>query len=229
MNNMDELKSYKELSNIFKDYGFKLYLVGGVVRDFLLNLPLTDIDLVTNATPLDMEAFLKEADYSFKKYGFVKLNFKGHKFDITTLRKESAYKDSRHPSKIEFVDNLEEDVVRRDFTCNGLYMDENLKIYDFVNGQEDIKNKVLRMIGDANKRIKEDPLRIIRAIRFSLTYNFEMSEDLVKAMKENKEYLSLLNPIKIEEDLKKIKNVKKEVIINLLDKLGININLNVIK
>jgi len=226
---MTELESYKELAYIFKNHGFKLCIVGGTVRDFLLNLPLGDLDLVTDATPKDMSGFLINADYTFERFGFVKLLFNEYKFDITTLRKECAYKDSRHPSKIEFVNSLEEDVVRRDFTCNGLYMDENLNIYDFVNGQKDIKNKILKTIGKADKRIKEDPLRIIRAVRFSLTYKFEICEELLNAIKHNKDILKLINQKKINEDINKIKNVSKEEIINLFNKLDININLDVIK
>ena len=229
MNKMDKFESYKNLTKIFNNHGFKLFLVGGAVRDFLMNLPLKDIDLVTDATPDEMEKFLIDADFTFKKYGFVKLNFEGNLFDVTTLRKESEYDDFRHPSKIKFVKDLKDDVVRRDFTCNGLYMDENFKIYDYVNGQEDIKNKIIKTIGNADKRIKEDPLRIIRAIRFSLTYKFEIDRELYEAILKHKGDLSLLNPSKINEDLKKIKNAKKDEIINLFDKLGININLDVIK
>lgn len=226
---MSQLDSYKKLVKIFKDHGFNLFLVGGTVRDFLLKINLTDLDLVTNAKPSDMHKFLDNADFSFEKYGSVKLNFENFKFDITTLRKEYSYDDSRHPSKIEFVNNLEEDVVRRDFTCNGLYMDENLNVFDYVGGQKDIENHVLKMIGNPDARIKEDPLRIIRAIRFSLTYNLNIENELFNAIKNNISELNRLNPLKIKEDINKIKNVSNEEIYNLFNKLGIKNILDVVK
>ena len=100
----------------------------------------------------------------------------GIKFDITTLRKESAYLDYRHPSKITFVKDLKIDYLRRDFTINALYMDETLKIIDYTNGVNDLKNHLLRMIGDPYLRTKEDPLRILRAVRFAITFDLKIEE-----------------------------------------------------
>ena len=163
---MDKLLTFKSLHKLFKENGYSLYLVGGTVRDFLLGLELNDYDVVTNATPKDMETFLENANYTFAKYGSVKLHYQNIKFDITTLRKEEGYLDSRHPNKIVFCDSLEDDSKRRDFTINALYMDEKERVIDFYNGKDDLKNHIIRMIGDIDKRIKEDPLRIIRAARF---------------------------------------------------------------
>ena len=192
---------------IFEKNGFFLYLVGGTVRDFLLGLKLSDVDAVTNATPEDMKNILDDikSDFTFSKFGFVKVTFEGIKFDITTLRKETGYLDCRHPRKIVFIDDPAIDVQRRDFTVNALYMTSDLKILDFVNGENDLKNRTLRMIGDPKKRIQEDPLRIIRAIRFALTYNFDMDSSLEDAIHSNIQLLERLNKDKIIQDLKKIK------------------------
>ena len=209
MKKQKNLKSFEKLFNLFSDNDYSLFMVGGTVRDYLLGLELFDMDVVTNATPEDMKKFLPTADYTFARFGSVKYKLDDVKFDITTLRKESGYIDARHPNKIIFCDSLEEDVKRRDFTINGLYMDNNLKVYDFVGGQLDLENKIIRMIGDPDKRIKEDPLRIIRALRFSIEFGFSIDEDLQKSIENNKELLKKLNPEKIKEELHKSKDEKK--------------------
>ena len=109
-----KLELYKKLSSDFEKHGFLLYLVGGTVRDYLLGKELDDMDLVTDATPSEMKEFLNNADYTFEKYGSVKLKIEDTKFDITTLRKEDGYSDYRHPSKICFTKSIKEDVFRRD-------------------------------------------------------------------------------------------------------------------
>ena len=209
MNTQKNLAAFNKLFNLFFDNGFSLFLVGGTVRDYLLGLELFDMDVVTNATPKDMQKFLPTADYTFSRFGSVKLRLDDVKFDITTLRKEDGYSDARHPNKIIFCDSLEEDAKRRDFTINGLYMDNNLKVYDFVGGQEDLKNNVIKMIGNPDKRIKEDPLRIVRALRFSIEFGFSLDNDLLKSVENNKELLKKLNPEKIKEELRKSKDEKK--------------------
>ena len=206
---MDKLLTFKSLHKLFKENGYSLYLVGGTVRDFLLGLELNDYDVVTNATPKDMETFLENANYTFAKYGSVKLHYQNIKFDITTLRKEEGYLDSRHPNKIVFCDSLEDDSKRRDFTINALYMDEKERVIDFYNGKDDLKNHIIRMIGDIDKRIKEDPLRIIRAARFKISLDFELDNSLLKAMIKNKDLLKKVNKEKIEQDIKKCSNPNK--------------------
>ena len=209
---MSVLQTVKNLESLFNKRGFSLFFVGGSVRDFLLYKEFFDVDLVTDATPKDMKEFLNDADFTFEKFGFVKVKFEGESFDVTTLRIEEGYADFRHPKAIRFTTKLEEDVSRRDFTINGLYMDTNLKVYDFVNGVNDLNNKVIKMIGDPLKRIKEDPLRIIRAIRFSLTYNFDIDSELKSAILQSVSLLESLNIEKIKQDIKKIKNASKEEI-----------------
>lgn len=207
-----KLLLFIELGKIFKKNSKKLYLVGGTVRDYLLNLPLCDMDLCTDATPEEMISFLKEYDYddTFKKYGYIKLNFKNEVFDITTLREELSYQDSRHPSKVNFVKNIEEDYKRRDFTINALYMDMNINICDFVNGQNDLKEGVLRFVGDPQNRVIEDPLRIVRAVRFFSTYNLKFEEKTYDAIKKNISTLEKINIDKIKSDIRKMKNYSKE-------------------
>ena len=226
---MEKLESFISLSNIFKDHGFSLYLVGGSVRDYLLSGKINDLDVVTDATPEEVESFYDgEASYAFKKYGAVTIHYQGFRFDLTTLRKEEGYTDKRHPNNIVFVKNLKEDVVRRDFTINALYMNSFLKIYDFVGGQADLNNKLIRMIGDPNQRLVEDPLRILRAIRFKLTFDFTIDESLKIAIKDNISLLKYLNPEKIKEEIRKMNRTKDELI-PVFDEFNIHYLLDMIK
>lgn len=214
---MDEkLLEFLSLNKLFSDNGFSLYMVGGTVRDYLLGLPLDDMDVVTDAKPDDIKNFLPDASFVFARFGSVsyKTN-KKVKFDITTLREEKGYEDARHPDNIHFVKDLSIDVKRRDFTVNALYMDSSLKVIDYVNGEEDLKNRILRMVGNPDLRIKEDPLRIIRALRFSIDYNLKIDEELDKAIRKNVSLLEKLNIQKIKQDIKKIKSKN----INLINKL----------
>lgn len=211
---MDEkLKIFQKLHETFKNNGFSLYLVGGTVRDYLLKRSLTDMDAVTDATPKDMEKFIPDANFRFAEYGSVTYKFEGIKFDITTLRKEAGYVDSRHPNKIEFVKDLITDVKRRDFTINGLYLDSNLKVLDFVGGVDDLNNRIIRMIGEPKNRLKEDPLRIIRALRFSIDFDFTIDSELEKSIKESISLLDNLNIDKIKMDIKKIRCPDKKKIL----------------
>ena len=202
---MDHIREFKNLAQTFASHGYHLYLVGGTVRDYLLNLELTDMDAVTDATPIEIVKFLPNVDTTFAHLGSLKYkNENGLKFDITTLREESGYLDSRHPSNIRFVKDLKLDYLRRDFTINALYMDGELHVIDLVKGQEDLSNHLLRMIGDPDKRLKEDPLRILRAIRFALLFNLKIEDNLLEAMKDRFYLLSNITDAKIRSELDKI-------------------------
>lgn len=196
-----DISSFLDLAKVFNQNGYRLYLVGGSARDYLLKRPLRDLDLASNATPNEMKQFLKNANYHYARFGSVRL----HNIDITTLRKEEDYHDYRHPRIIKFTQSIEEDYVRRDFTINALYIDEKLKVYDFANGLDDLHNKIIRFIGNPDKRVKEDPLRILRAERFARKLGFMIEPASLKAMNDNKCLLEKLNDNKIKEEIKKQK------------------------
>ena len=209
---MNKIEAYKSLANIFSENGYSLYLVGGSVRDYLLFDEIYDLDVATDATPDEIKSFYNgKATYTFEKYGAATIHFEGFRFDVTTLREESDYLDSRHPGKVKFVRDISIDVFRRDLTINSLYMDKNMEIFDFTGGVKDLNDKVLRMIGEADKRIKEDPLRILRTIRFKLTYKFSYDDNLKKAMLNNIGLINNLNKNKILEEIKKTKMSKDEL------------------
>lgn len=200
---------FDSLKKIFNDNGFRLYMIGSTSRDYLLNKEITDYDFVSDATPKEVSKFI-DVDTTFSKYGITNFRFKGIKIDLATLRKETNYEDYRHPSKIEFIKDINIDYLRRDFTINAIYIDENYQIIDPSKGVIDLKNKVLKMIGDPYKRIKEDPLRILRAKRFEFEYNLTIEETLKKALEENEYLLKELNPDKIHMELLKLEKIKRE-------------------
>lgn len=197
------IEAFDFLKDLFRKNGFRLYVVGGTVRDFLLGKEITDLDFVTDATPEDEMKFIPEGDFTFKKFGAVRYPFKGKHIDITTLRQEGEYNDSRHPSNVIFVKDPKLDYVRRDFTVNAMYLDEDYNVIDFSTGQEDLKKKLIRFIGDPYKRIEEDPLRIARAERFARCLGFEIEEKTLQAIKDKRDLLGKLNPEKLKEEQRK--------------------------
>ena len=198
------LNIFNKLANLFNENGFSLFMIGGTSRDYLLNLEVLDYDFVSDATPEDMKKFLPEANYHFEKYGSVKVKIDGVHVDITTFRKEEGYLDYRHPSKITYVKSIDEDYVRRDFTINAIYIDKDMKVIDPSGGLIDLKNKTIRFIGDPETRIKDDPLRILRAERFKEKLNFKIEEKSLLAINKYRYLLDKLNPEKIKEELRKL-------------------------
>lgn len=197
---------FDKVVNLFNQNGYRLYMVGGATRDYLLERPILDYDFVSDATPDEMKKFLLDADFTFSRFGTVRIKVNGVKVDITTLRIESDYVDYRHPGKVIFTKSIKDDYVRRDFTINAIYMDEEYNIIDYCNGLNDLNSKIIRFIGDPDKRIKEDPLRILRAERFEKKLGFKIEDETFKAIERNRHLIDELNPLKIKAELEKMKN-----------------------
>lgn len=195
---------FKFLNQKFKENGFSIFEVGGSVRDEILNIEAYDFDFATDATPEEIIKFLPNTNTIFAKYGCIKYKGEFGKAEITTFRAEGDYKDFRHPSSIKFVKTIDEDYKRRDFTINAIYKDYEGNYYDPSNGISDLKKGVIRFIGDPETRIKEDPLRIIRAKRFAAKLGFEIEENSLKAMEKLGYLLEKLNPDKIRDEERKI-------------------------
>lgn len=177
-------------------------MIGGTSRDYLLGKDPADFDFVTNANPEEMKTFL-EGDYTFVRFGVVKVKYDDIKADIVSMRKESDYKDYRHPKNITYVRTILEDYLRRDFTINAIYVDVDGNIIDPSGGLFDLKDGLIRFIGDPETRVKEDPLRIIRAERFKNRLNFKIEEKTLISIERNKDLLNKLNPEKIKMELNK--------------------------
>ena len=179
-------------------YGYTAYMVGGYPRDLYLKRTYTDIDICTDATPMELHQIFSEVVTTNSEYGSVTIVFEKVKFEITTFRKDIKYKDHRRPEKIEYVDNLEEDIKRRDFTINTLCIDKDGKQIDLIGAKQDLDNKIIRTVINPNISLKDDALRILRAIRFATTLNFTLEPKLKTYIRK---YGHLLR--KISKDRKK--------------------------
>lgn len=189
-----------------KSKGFDVYIVGGSVRDGLRGLPPKDIDLTTNATPEQVKNILKNYTVIDKgiQFGTVAVVIDGKDYEITTFRRESGYKDNRHPDKIEFAGNVIEDVFRRDFTFNGLLYDISGKVIDYVGGIKDLQEGIVRAIGDPNQRFTEDALRMMRAIRFASKMGFTIEPNTFEAIKNNAHLITNISAERINQEITKI-------------------------
>lgn len=219
---MDLLELIKELNAKFKLIGCNIYAVGGTVRDFILKKDLTDFDFATDASPNETKSILERYDDTFSQYGVIIYRYENKKLEITSFRKENLYLDSRHPQKIEFVKDMQIDYKRRDFTINALYMNDTGKIYDFCDGLNDLHNKIIRVIGDIDARMKEDPLRILRALRFMMTLDFTLDKNLEKYIYEHTYLLNKLNVDKVKQEIRKMKKIDEEKTKAILEKFHIN-------
>lgn len=193
----------KEILEMITNKGFKAYVVGGYVRNYLRKIKSIDVDICTNARVKDLMEIFKDYKITSLEYGNILLETKDYLFEITTFRKDIDYINNRKPI-IEYVDTLEEDITRRDFTVNSICMDKDGKIIDLLNGKKDLNKKIIRTIGDASFKIKQDSLRILRAIRFASCLNFKIEDNLKKAIKENKDLLKDLSYERKKEELTKI-------------------------
>ena len=190
------------LKNI-EDNGFEAYVIGGYVRDKILGIDSLDIDIATSALPKDLIKIFKVPMNHFIEYGNVKINTNTYRFDITTFRKELSY-NGRKPETIEYVDSLEEDIKRRDFTINTIAMNSSGEVIDIENGIKDLQNKVIKSVGDASFKINEDPLRILRALRFAIILDFKLDKELLKVIKKNIKLINTLSLTRVKEEIDKI-------------------------
>lgn len=227
-------KILKFLQYIY-DYGYEAYVVGGYVRDSLLDIESSDIDITTNATPMELKNIFPDIKISQDTYGSGSLIFDKVKYEITTYRKDSNYSDNRHPSEIKYINSLFEDLKRRDFTINTICLDKDGNIVDLLNGINDLKKKIIVTVEDPDISFKEDSLRILRAIRFATLLEFEISNKVKESIKKNKELLKDLSYTRKKEELDRIftsKNVMNGITLlkelDLLDVLEIN-NLDRVK
>lgn len=187
-----------------EDAGFEAYFVGGSVRDVLLHRHVHDVDITTSAYPEEVkELFDKSIDTGIK-HGTVTVLYGGESYEITTFRTESGYQDFRRPDHVTFVQNLDEDLKRRDFTINALAMDMHGNIVDLFNGIEDLKNHIIRAVGNPEKRFHEDALRMMRAVRFMSQLEFKLEEKTEQAIKDNHELLKKISVERIREEFVKM-------------------------
>ena len=206
--------SAKKIIDTFDNANYEIYIVGGAVRDILMGKPVYDWDFTTNAKPPEILKILPEAYYNnkFGTVGFVSEDADVKPYEITTFRTEYGYSDSRRPDKIKWGETLDEDLQRRDFTVNAMALkrikDDEWKLIDPFNGQEDIKTKRIRAVGDANERFSEDALRLMRAVRIATELGFEIEEDTLNAIKMHAVKLNKISKERVRDELLKILSSK---------------------
>ena len=157
--------------------GHKAYIVGGCVRDLLCGKEPHDYDITTSATPNETQSLFKKTIATGIKHGTITVIIDGEQIEVTTFRTESLYNDNRHPESVSFVRDVSEDLARRDFTVNAMCYNNREGLIDLFGGQEDIKNKTLKAVGDAKTRFCEDALRILRLFRFAATLEFKIEKN----------------------------------------------------
>ena len=178
-------KKAMEVLNKLSMNGYLAYIVGGYPRDSLLGISTKDIDICTNAKPVEIMQMFDTEAMSDVRYGSVKVIYKNYKFDVTTFRRDIKYEDNRKPVKIKYINDLKRDLIRRDFTINTICIDKDGNYVDLLDSRKDIDNKIIRTVGNPKYRLKEDALRILRAFRFASTTGFELSEETKACIEKN--------------------------------------------
>lgn len=177
---MTKLEKGMKLIDQMNQNGYEAYIVGGAVRDYLLNRPIQDVDICTNALPSQLE-LLFHVSKKHSTYLSCCIFWLDEEFEVTTFRKDIAYLDHRHPETM-LAASLKEDILRRDFTMNGLAMNSSYQIIDYCEGRADIERHLIRTIGKAEKRFDEDGLRVLRAVEFSSRFDFSLDEEILKCL-----------------------------------------------
>ncbi|MEW9124738.1 MAG: CCA tRNA nucleotidyltransferase, partial [Thermotaleaceae bacterium] len=212
---------------IINDFGYEAFIVGGCVRDFLLGRIPKDWDITTNARPeIIVKIFENKGCKVIPtgiKHGTVTLIQNEDCFEITTYRVDGIYLDNRKPSKVEFTANIQEDLCRRDFSINAMAYNTKDGLIDYFNGYEDLKNRVIRCVGNPENRFQEDALRMMRAIRFTAQLGFKLEKGTQIGICDNAYLLENISKERIREEFNKIiladspaSYIKKMVSLNLM-------------
>ncbi len=196
-------QNIKFVLDTLKINGHKAYIVGGCVRDLLCQKTPHDYDITTSALPEEIQNLFKKTIATGIKHGTITVIIDNTQIEVTTFRTESVYQDSRHPEKVNFVKNVEDDLARRDFTVNAMCYNDQEGLIDIFGGKDDIKNKILRAVGDAKTRFTEDALRILRLFRFASTLGFDIEKITFNAALECSHLLKNISAERIFSELEK--------------------------
>ena len=188
----------------FNSNGFEAFIVGGCVRDSLLNKKPQDYDITTNAFPEKIAELFDKTIPTGIKHGTVTVLIDKNPYEVTTYRVDGEYLNNRKPKDVKFVSNIEEDLSRRDFTINAMAYSPYLGFKDCFNGKDDLKNKLIRCVGDPDKRFSEDALRMLRAIRFSCQLNFKIEKLTAESIRKNFKLIKNISMERIQSEFTKI-------------------------
>lgn len=197
-------KNVEKIIEHLNSAGYEAYVVGGCVRDSIMEKTPHDWDICTSATPEVVKSlFSHTTDYGMK-HGTITVFADKEGYEITTFRAETDYSDHRHPDTVEFVADLKSDLSRRDFTINALAYNNESQLIDMFNGLDDIRNQMIRCVGNADERFKEDALRILRALRFAATLGFDIEDKTSEAIHYNVHLLKYIAEERKRDELMKL-------------------------
>lgn len=194
----------KEIIRTLTENGYEAYAVGGCVRDSILGREPEDWDITTSATPMETKALFPRTFDTGIAHGTVTVLMDKEGFEVTTYRIDGEYEDSRHPKDVTFTRSLPEDLLRRDFTINAMAYNDSCGLVDLFGGMEDLRQGVIRCVGNADERFSEDALRILRAVRFAAQLDFQMEEETRKAILNRAEDLRHISAERIQVELVKL-------------------------
>jgi tRNA nucleotidyltransferase (CCA-adding enzyme) len=198
-------KNVKIILDTLKSNGYESYVVGGSVRDSKIGTFIPkDYDVTTNALPEEIIKIFEKTIPTGIEHGTITVMINGEGYEVTTYRVDGEYLDNRRPDCVTFVSNLKEDLARRDFTINALAFNKENGLVDYFGGIEDLDNKIIRAVGEANKRFQEDALRMLRAIRFSAKLDFDIEQKTLEAIKANCHLILNVSNERIRDELCKI-------------------------
>jgi len=198
---MDGLQAGQLVLKKLNDAGYEAYFIGGMVRDQLLGRPIYDVDITTSAHPeVVISLFDRTLDIGIA-HGTVTVLIEKIPVEVTTYRVESNYSDFRHPKQLAFTTSLDEDLLRRDFTINAIARNLDGQLYDPFQGLEDLKHKMLRAVGEANLRFQEDPLRMLRALRFVSKLGFQLEDETYLGIQRQRHLLKHLAKERVKKEL----------------------------
>ncbi len=190
--------------SLLKQKGWEAYFAGGCVRDKLLGLEPKDFDIATSANPEQVEATFPKTIPVGKCFGVIIVDIAGDQFEVATFRNDGEYLNGRHPENVIFS-TAEEDAKRRDFTINGMFFNPVTKeVIDFVGGKKDLENKIVRFIGNPERRVEEDKLRMLRLVRFAVKLNFKVDENSLFATIHNAKKIKEVSQERITDEIMKI-------------------------
>jgi poly(A) polymerase len=201
---MNEYGNAKKIVKKLQDNGHQAVFAGGCVRDKLLGLEPHDIDIATSATPDQVLSLFNKTKAVGKSFGVVLVKEDDNEFEVATFRKDGNYSDGRHPDFVEFS-GMEGDSSRRDLTINSMFLDPIIdKVIDYNQGHQDLCDRIIRFVGDPEKRINEDNLRILRAVRFAIKLGFEIEQNTWIAIQNNADKILNVSSERINEELMKM-------------------------
>ena len=201
---IDIPKDVKLIINTLINNGYESYIVGGCVRDSIMQRHPKDWDITTKANPEQVIKLFNKVILTGLKHGTVTVMINNEGYEVTTYRTDGEYEDNRHPKEVKFVSTIKEDLARRDFTINAMAYNEKYGLVDYFGSMKDLKDKIINTVGEPKKRFNEDALRMLRAIRFSAQLNFKIDENVLATIKELKNNIKNISKERIREEFNKI-------------------------